>query len=115
MAPKRNSRRESQDASQSESFIRRQARAVWPVMIVVVPALAGVVAWISGVLPLADRITAKIKGPPPIVDIATARASTVSIGQSTLSFDPGEKDHVGPAGLSYMVPRPIGKIGRPPS
>jgi hypothetical protein len=122
MAQSRKRRRKRRGAARQESLPQKLRDFLWGTPKRIVGSiLAGIVAVatflgaIAGALPVVDRITAEVKGPPPVISVAVSSPTTVDAGKSRLRFATNTQDYFGPAGFSYIVPRPIRLIGRPPS
>jgi hypothetical protein len=122
MAQPRKGKRTPRGSPRQESLGQKLRNFLWGTPKRIVGSiLAGIVAVatflgaIGGALPVVDRISAKVKGPPPVVSVAVSSPTTVDAGENSLRFATNTKDFFGPAGFSYIVPRPIQLIGRPPS
>ena len=122
MAKRRKGKRTRRGPPRPESTAQKLRNLLWGTPKRIVGSIiAGTVAVatflgaISGALPVVDRITAKLTGPPPVISVAVSSPTTVDVGKSRLRFATNTQNHFGPAGFSYIIPRPIGRIGRPPS
>jgi hypothetical protein len=112
---RRGSPRQESPGQKLREFFGSTPKRIVSSIVAGILALATFLGAIAGALPVVDRITAKVKGPPPVVSVAVSSPTTVDAGKSQLRFATNTNDFFGPAGFSYVVPRSIELIGRPPS